>query len=34
MPIADQPWGDYFGSLKDKFGVMWMVDTMTSSQES
>lgn len=26
MPIADQPWGDYFGSLKDKFGVMWMVD--------
>ncbi len=34
MPIADQPWGDYFGSLKDKFGVMWMVDTMTSTQES
>jgi PhnB protein len=33
MPIADQPWGDYFGSLKDKFGVMWMVDTMTSTQE-
>jgi PhnB protein len=26
MPISDQPWGDYFGSLKDKFGVMWMVD--------
>ena len=26
MPIADQVWGDYFGSLKDKFGVMWMVD--------
>ncbi len=34
MPIADQPWGDYFGSLKDKFGVMWMVDTRTSTQES
>ena len=34
MPIADQPWGDYYGSLKDKFGVMWMVDTMTSTQES
>jgi PhnB protein len=33
MPIADQPWGDYFGSLKDKFGVMWMVD-VASSQES
>jgi PhnB protein len=25
MPIADQVWGDYFGSLKDKFGVQWMV---------
>jgi PhnB protein len=25
MQIADQPWGDYYGSLKDKFGVMWMV---------
>ena len=26
MPIADQPWGDYYGSLKDKFGVQWMVN--------
>jgi len=26
MPIADQAWGDYFGSLKDKFGVQWMVN--------
>lgn len=26
MPIADQVWSDYFGSLKDKFGVRWMVD--------
>ena len=26
MPIADQAWGDYFGSFKDRFGVMWMVD--------
>lgn len=25
MPIADQPWGDYFGSFKDKFGIQWMV---------
>jgi PhnB protein len=24
-PIADQPWGDYYGSLADKFGVHWMV---------
>ena len=26
MPLADQVWGDYYGSLKDKFGVMWMVN--------
>ena len=26
MPIGDQAWGDYFGSFKDKFGVMWMVN--------
>jgi len=26
MAMADQPWGDYFGSLRDKFGVMWMIN--------
>lgn len=26
MTIADQPWGDYYGSLKNKFGVYWMVN--------
>lgn len=26
MPIGDQPWGDYFGMFKDKFGVQWMVN--------
>ncbi|TSC75304.1 MAG: PhnB protein [Parcubacteria group bacterium Gr01-1014_30] len=26
MPIADQVWGDYYGSFKDKFGVQWMVN--------
>lgn len=25
MPMADQPWGDYYGSFEDKFGVRWMV---------
>jgi PhnB protein len=25
MPLADQFWGDYFGSLVDKYGVQWMV---------
>ena len=26
MTIADQPWGDYYGSFKDKYGVQWMVN--------
>jgi PhnB protein len=26
MPIADQMWGDYYGSLRDRFGVGWMVN--------
>jgi PhnB protein len=26
MPIADRPWGDYYGSFKDKFGVHWMIN--------
>jgi PhnB protein len=26
MPIADQAWGDYYGSFTDKFGVQWMVN--------
>ncbi|OGD09235.1 MAG: glyoxalase [Candidatus Aminicenantes bacterium RBG_13_62_12] len=26
MSIADQPWGDYWGSFRDKFGVYWMVN--------
>ncbi|MGH2720018.1 MAG: VOC family protein, partial [Actinomycetota bacterium] len=26
MPIADQVWGDYYGRLKDRFGVHWMVN--------
>ena len=24
-PLADAFWGDYFGMLKDRFGVQWMV---------
>jgi PhnB protein len=23
-PLGDQPWGDYFGKLTDRFGVQWM----------
>lgn len=26
MPMADQPWGDYYGSFKDKFGILWMIN--------
>jgi PhnB protein len=26
FPIADSPWGSYFGMLRDKFGIEWMVD--------
>lgn len=26
MPIADAPWGNYFGMVTDQFGVQWMVD--------
>jgi PhnB protein len=26
MPMADQVWGDYYGSFTDKFGVHWMID--------
>ena len=31
MPFGKQPWGDYYGSFKDKFGMMWMVDYGPSS---
>ena len=27
MPIADSPWGSYFGMFRDKYGVEWMVDS-------
>ena len=26
MPLGDQPWGDYYGGLIDKFGIHWMID--------
>ncbi len=26
MPIADSPWGSYFGMFRDKYGLEWMVD--------
>ncbi len=26
MPMADSPWGTYFGMFRDKYGIEWMVD--------
>lgn len=26
MPIADSPWGSYFGMFRDKFGIEWTVE--------
>jgi PhnB protein len=26
MPLADSPWGSYFGMFRDKYCIEWMVD--------
>lgn len=26
MPLAEQFWGDYFGSFSDRFGIHWMIN--------
>lgn len=33
MPIADMFWGDYWGSLTDRFGVNWMVNCCGGEKE-
>ncbi len=33
MPMADAFWGAYFGMLTDKFGINWMVNFDTQSQQ-
>lgn len=33
MPLADMFWGDYFGSLTDKFGVCWMINYSSETVE-
>ncbi|MBS3136603.1 VOC family protein [Candidatus Woesearchaeota archaeon] len=33
MPLADMFWGAYFGMLKDKFGVQWMVSHDNKTQK-
>jgi PhnB protein len=29
MPLADQFWGAYWGALRDKYGICWMVSHTT-----
>jgi PhnB protein len=31
MPMQDMFWGDYYGSLTDKFGIHWMVNYSAKS---
>ena len=31
LPMQDMFWGDYFGSLVDKFGVQWMINCSSKS---
>jgi PhnB protein len=26
MPMADSPWGSYFGMFRDKYGIEWVID--------
>ena len=26
VPIANSPWGSYFGMFRDKYGIEWMID--------
>lgn len=26
MPINDSPWGTYFGMLRDKYGIEWIIE--------
>jgi PhnB protein len=28
-PIGESPWGTYFGMLRDKYGIEWMVEFST-----
>ena len=33
MPIADSPWGSYFGMFRDKYGIEWMIDFNSNKKE-
>jgi PhnB protein len=30
-PIGESPWGTYFGTLRDKYGIEWMVEFSTTT---
>ncbi|MCC6945791.1 MAG: VOC family protein [Thermomicrobiales bacterium] len=32
MELADQVWGDYYGSFTDKYGIPWMIDVSNTPQ--
>ena len=34
MPIADSPWGSYFGMFRDKYGIEWMIEFQLNNQPS
>jgi PhnB protein len=34
MPLQDMFWGAYFGSLTDRFGVRWMVNCTSKTQQA
>ena len=31
MPLQEMFWGDYYGSLVDKFGIQWMINCASKS---
>jgi len=33
MPMDASPWGTYFGMFRDKYGIEWTVEAVTSSVE-
>ena len=26
VPMSDSPWGTYFGMLRDKYGIEWIIE--------
>lgn len=34
MPFDRAPWGDYYGQVTDKFGVLWQINVTNQTQEA